>query len=373
MQEFIPIARVELSEAEIEAAVRVLRTGRLRQGACTEEFERAYAEEFGARHAIAVSSGTAALHICYLATLKPGDEVLVPSFGHISTASMAHFAGCKPVFCDVDPRTFTLDLEDAERRVTGRTRCVAPIHLFGNACDIAGIISFAEKHGLLIVWDAAQAHGTRYRGRDVGSFDNLVCYSFYPTKNMTTGEGGMVTTNDGELAEKCRLLRSHWQTKKYFHPGLGFNYRMSEVEAAIGHEQLKVLGRLIDKRRTNASYLTAGLEGVDGVMTPLVKDGVEPSYHQYTILLEPGKLSCTRDEFADMLRGKGIGTGVHYPRPMHKQPAFESMYGETHLPVVEDLCTRILSLPVHPHLSEKDLARIVEAVREVASGGAVKA
>lgn len=367
MAEFIPIAKVELSDAEIQAAVEVLKSGRLVQGRLIQEFEAAFSEQVGAKYAIAVSSGTAALHIAYLAALNEGDEVLVPSFSHISTASMACFAGCKPVFCDIDPKTFTLSLDDAERRVGKKTKGVAPVHLFGNSCAIDEIRDFAKVNHLVTIWDAAQAHGTKYQGINVGSVDDIVTYSFYATKNMTTGEGGIITTNDAELAEKCRLLRSHWQTEKYFHPRLGFNYRMTEIEAAIGLEQIKRLDQLIARRRDNAAYLTKALAGIDGIITPFVEDKVDHSYHQYTIMLELSKLKCTRDEFTDELHKEGVGTGVHYPRPLHKQPAFEAMFGEIHLSVVEDVSTRILSLPVYPQLEEVDLNRIVEAVEAVVS------
>jgi len=367
MGEFIPIARVELAAEDIEAAVDVLKSGSLVQGRKIQEFEKAFAEQVGSKHAIAVSSGTSALHVAYLAGLNEGDEVLVPSFSHISTASMLCFAGCRPVFCDIDPRTFTLSIDDARTRLTKKTRAMAPVHLFGNACDMDEIIGFASEHNLLVVWDAAQAHGTRYRGRDIGSFDNFVTYSFYATKNMTTGEGGMITTNSGDLDEKCRLLRAHWQTSKYYHPEIGLNYRMTEVEAAIGREQLKRLDASIAQRRANAAYLTKGLKDVEGIVTPLVKDGVEHSYHQYTILIEPDRLGCSRDELITALKELGIGTGVHYPRPLHQQPAFEDRFGKVSLPIVEGISERILSLPVFPQLQEVELARIVKAMKEVAS------
>jgi len=367
MGEFIPIAKVELADEDIDAAVEVLRSGSLVQGRRTREFEEAFAAHVGSKHAIAVSSGTAALHVAYLAGLAEGDEVLVPSFSHISTASMACFAGCRPVFCDIDPRTFTLSVDDARARLTAKTRAIAPVHLFGNACDMDDIIGLASERELLVVWDAAQAHGTGYRGRDVGSFDDMVTYSFYPTKNMTTGEGGMIATNSDGLAEKCRLLRAHWQTSKYYHPAIGLNYRMTELEAAIGLRQLQRLGQSIAKRRSNAARLTRGLEGLPGIVTPLVKAGVEHSYHQYTVLVEPDGLGCARDEFAAALKDRGIGTGVHYPRPLHKQPAFEARYGDTTLPVVEGISERILSLPVYPQLGEAELGRIVDAIRDIAS------
>jgi len=365
MKDFVPIAKVSLADEEINAAIEVLKSGKLRQGRKTEEFERAFAEKVGAQYAIAVSSGTAALHIAYLSVLKPGDEVLVPSFSHISTASMVHFAGCRPIFCDIDLRTFTLALEDARGRITSNTSAVAPVHLFGNACTIDEIIDLARQRDLRIIWDAAQAHGTKYEGRDVGSFDDLVCYSFYPTKNITTGEGGMITTNEPELAERCQLLRSHWQTEKYYHPRLGFNYRMTDVEGAIGLEQLKKLDQFVQRRRENAAYLTEGLSKVEEIIPPFVPEGVEHSYHQYTILLDLDKLNCTRDEFVKTLKEEGIGTGVHYPRPLHKQPAFAEMLGNNSLPVSEGISKRILSLPVHPQLRQRELNSILEGISKV--------
>ncbi len=361
---FIPIAKVALSNEEIEAAVGVLRSGRLVQGPCTEEFERRFAEAVGARNAIATSSGTAALHIAYLATLEPGSDVLVPTFSHISTASMVHFAGCRPIFCDIDPKTFTLDLNDVKRRLTPNTRAIVGVHLFGNACAIDEILAFAREHNLKIIWDAAQAHGTRYRGRDVGSFPDMVCYSFYPTKNMFVGEGGMITTDDDELAEKCRLLRSHGQTRKYYHPMLGFNYRMTDVEAAIGLKQLEKLNEFVQKRRENAAFFTERLSRIEGIQTPYVPKDVEHSYHQYSILIDSEKLGLTRDELAQTLKDRGIGTGVHYPRPIHKQPAFESLLGEQRLPISEQVAEKILSLPVHPHLTFDNLESICTAVEQ---------
>ena len=362
MERFIPIAQVELSDDEIEAAVEVLKSGRLIQGERTKEFEKSFAEFVGAEQAIAVSSGTAALHIAYLATIESGDDVLVPTFSHISTASMVHFAGGRPVFCDIDPQTFTLDLASALANLTDKTTAIVPVHLFGNACPIDETLEFARANDLTVIWDAAQAHGTRYRGADVGSFDDLVCYSFYPTKNMFTGEGGMVTTNDADLAERCRLLRAHGQTEKYYHPTLGLNYRMTDVEAAIGLRQVEKLSDLITKRRDNAAFLTEGLAHLDGITPPDVPDHVDHSYHQYSILLDVERLNGSRDQFMSTLRDQGIGTGVHYPRSIHKQPAFEDLVGAQTLSTSEEISTRILSLPVHPSLSTSDLEAIVRAL-----------
>lgn len=364
-QRLIPMAEVRFSDEELEAALEVLRSGKLAQGEMVRAFEEAFAHYVGVRYAVAASSGTAALHLAYLAVLEPGGEVLVPTFTHISTASMIHFAGCRPVFCDIDPRTFTMDVEDARRRVTPRTRAVVPVHLFGNACKVEEILAFAQEHGLRVVWDACQAHGTRYQGRDVGSLDDLACYSFYPTKNLFVGEGGMVTTNDPALYEKLKLLRSHGQTRKYYHTLLGFNYRMTEVEAALGLSQLGRLEHLTERRRANAAFLDRGLGGLPGVQAPWVSDGVRHVYHQYSILLDE---RVERDTLVASLHRQGVETGVHYPLPLHLQPALASYAGGVRLPVSEEVARRILSLPVHPGLSQEDLEQVVGAVRAAIQG-----
>ena len=335
------------------------------QGKRVEEFERAFAEKVGARFAVCVSSGTAALHVAYLALIKPGDEVLVPTFTHISTASMVHYAGGTPVFCDICPRTFTIDVEEIKRKISKKTAAIAPVHLFGNSCRIDEIIDIASEYNLKIVWDAAQAHSTQYFGKDVGSFDDVVCYSFYPTKNMITGEGGIITTNSEEIYQNCKLLRSHGQGKKYYHTQFGLNYRMTEVEAVIGIEQLKKLDFFIERRRKNAEYITTRLSGIEGILLPFVEEGILHSFHQYCILLDLAAFKCSRDEFLQALMQEGVETGVHYPRPVHKQPVFEHLLGDISLPVSEDVSKRIFSLPVHPYLSGEDLERIVKGVEKL--------
>ncbi|MFX0202262.1 MAG: DegT/DnrJ/EryC1/StrS family aminotransferase [Candidatus Hodarchaeota archaeon] len=365
MKKFIPIAKVELGNEEIQAALEVFKSGNLCQGEKTKEFERSFAKKVGAMHAVACSSGTTALHIAYLALTKPGEEVLVPAFTHISTASMVCFSGAKPVFCDIDPRTFTIDLKEIRRRITSKTKAIAPVHLFGNACEIDEILNIAKENNLRIIWDAAQAHGTKYKNQDVGSFDDLVCYSFYPTKNMITGEGGMITTNNPEFYERLKLLRSHGQEKKYFHTSLGFNYRMTDIEATVGVEQLKKLDGFIERRRRNAEYLSENLSNINGLTSPFSKEYVRHSYHQYSILLDKQKLHCSRDEFAAALKEKGIGTGVHYPRPLHQQPVFKKLASNESLPVSEQYSKEILSLPVYPDLDKSELDMILQGIIEV--------
>lgn len=358
----IPIANVELGDEEIEAAVDVLESGYLVQGDQVDQFEDEFADYVGVEHAIAVSSGTAALHIAYLATLSEGSDVLVPALSHISTGSMVTYAGCNPIICDVDERTFTLGVNSAMERLTTNTEAIVPVHLFGNACDVDAIQKFTEQHDLTVIWDAAQAHGTTYAGRNVGAFQDVVTYSFYPTKNMTTTEGGMITTDDSEVAEECRLLRSHWQTEKYYHPRLGLNYRMTDLEAAIGRAQLQKLPDFVSKRRNNAAVLNDGLRDVDGVTIPFVPDDIEHSHHQYTILLDTDFLGCSRSDFQKALEERGVGTAVHYPRPLHEQPGFGDI--NVSLETAESICDQVLSLPVYPKLTEDDIVQIINGIDE---------
>ncbi len=363
---FIPVAKVHIDEEEIEAAVEVLRSGNLRAGPVCQEFEARFAAKVGARYALAVSSGTAALHIAYAALLEPGDEVLVPAFTFIATASMVSLVGARPVFCDVDPETMTLDVEDARRRITSRTRAIAPVHLFGNPANVDAIQALAAEYGLRIIWDAAQAHGARFRGRDVGSLDDVVCYSFYPTKNMTTGEGGMITTNDEALYEKMRLLRSHGDAARYHHVMLGFNYRLTDVMAAIGVRQLEKLDEWVARRRRNAVYLTQHLRHIPGLRPQKEQPLGESSFSLYTVALDLDCFMCTRDEFVDLLRSENIGTAVHYPRPLHRQIAYANEHAPPSLPTSEALSAQVFSLPVHPFLTDADLEAIVEGVQKVA-------
>ncbi len=360
----IPIARVVIEEDEVQAVEKVLRSGGFRQGPITKEFEEAFARFCGAKHAVAVSSGTAALHLAYWSILEPGDEILVPAFTFAATATAAVACGARPVFVDVEPDTLLMDPQDAAAKVTPRTRAIAPVHLYGNACDANRLGDMAQKHGLKVVWDAAQAHGTRYRGEDVGCLPDMVCYSFYPTKNMTTGEGGMVTTNDPDLAHRLRLLRSHGMEGKYNHVILGLNYRLTDLAAAVGLLQLKKLEGRLTKRRANGAFLEKRLGKLAGIRLLATRSETVHSYHQFTVLLEN---EAKRDAFRNILGEHGVETAVHYPLPLHKQPIFREEHANQPMPVAEEAALRVCSLPVHPHLAEGDLERIAQAV-EVAAG-----
>jgi perosamine synthetase len=362
--EQIPVAGVDIRPEDVEAVAAVLRTGNLRQGAITAEFERAFADRVGGAHAVAVSSGTAALHLAYMALFSAGDEVIVPSFTFVATASMLVAVGAIPVFADVDPRTFTLSLQEVERCITPRTKGIAGVHLFGNACDIDGLAGIAEQHGLTLVWDAAQAFGTEYRGREVGSYPAATCYSFYPTKNITTGEGGMVVTHDASVAEVLRLSRSQGAAGKYVHTRLGFNYRMTDMAAALGLRQLDRLDHYLARRRENASALSAGLADVPGILTPESAPLAAHTYNQYSILVGDDGTNLSRDDLASGLAARGIQTAVHYPRPLHQQPMFDGEW--TGLEVSERLSQHILALPVHPGVTPDQSEQVAAAIREVA-------
>jgi len=363
----IQMASIKLTEDEIRAATDVLRSGALRQGRQCEAFEKEFAQKVGAKHAVTCANGSAALHLAYMAFLQQGDEVLVPSFTFIATGSMVTMTGGTPVFCDIDPETFLIDLRDAEKKITGKTRAIAPVHLFGNACDMESIRKFAEKHDLVIVWDAAQAHGATYRQQDVGSFGDFVCYSFYPSKNMFVGEGGMICTDSDAYYEKLRFMRTHGQTGKYYHTMMGLNYRMTDVEAAIGREQLRRLDDMLRVRRRNAEILLEGLSDIDGIRCQKITLQGGHAWHQFCIAVEKEIFGMDRDELAGRLKEKGIASGVHYPRGLHQQPVFEQRYGRMSLPATEALAEKILAIPVHHGLCEADAREVVLAIRDAGS------
>jgi len=358
----LQMAEIVLAEDEIQAAIEVLRSGALRQGKQCDAFEAEFAAHVGAAHAVTSANGSAALHLAYMAFLQPGDEVLVPAFTFIATGSMVTVSGGRPILCDVDPGTFLIDLEDAERRITPRTKAISPVHLFGNPCAIDAVQAFAARHNLRIVWDAAQAHGASYHGCDVGSFGDFVAYSFYPSKNMFVGEGGMTCTDNKDFEHRMRHMRSHGQTGKYLHTMLGLNYRMTDVEAAIGRKQLQRLDAMVETRRRNAAILNDGLAGISGIHPQRLTPGSEHAWHQYCVLVDESAFGMDRDGLAARLHEEGIATGVHYPRGLHQQPIFQELYGYEPLLVTERLAREILALPVHHGLETTDVARIVDAV-----------
>lgn len=363
----IPISKPLFTNKEIKHIIKVLKSGYLRQGPKTEEFEKKFCKKVGSKYAYAVSSGTAALHTSYLSILKRGDEVIVPAFTFISTASTVVYSNSKPVFADINEDTFTINPQDVNEKISLKTKAIAPVHLFGHAADMKTLGEIAEDHDLFLVNDAAQAHGTKIDGKDIGALDDLNCYSFYPTKNMTTGEGGMVTTNERRFYEKGRLIRSHGQESKYYHTTFGLNYRMTDIAAVMGLNQLEKLDKFLEKRRRNAETLTKALGKIEGIRPPIVKSNVDHSFAVYSVLMVLSHFKCTRNEFVKALQAENIGCSVHYPIPLTKQPVFKENFKIHECPVAEAVSEKIFSLPVHPQLNKTHLEKIIEAVELVAS------
>ncbi len=354
----IPIAQPLLGAEEQAAVAEVLASGQLAQGPRVAEFERAFAEYVGTKHAVAVANGTAALVVALQAHgIGPGDEVVTTPFSFIATATSIIACGATPVFADVDPFDLNLDPEQVERVLTPRTKAVVPVHLYGHPARVSELAELCDSYGLALIEDAAQAHGAEHGGKRVGSF-GTGCFSFYPTKNMTTGEGGMVTTDDDEVAARARQIRDHGQERRYLHTRLGLNWRMTDVAAAIGLVQLRKLEAWNEQRLRNAAFLAERLEHVQ---LPAVRPGDRHVFHQFTV-----RVGRDRDAILEGLRAEGIGAAVHYPLPLHRQPILRELgLGGGSFPVAEAAAESVLSLPVHPALSDEDLERVAEAVNRL--------
>lgn len=354
----IPIAMPLLGKEEIDAVTEVLSSGMIAQGPKVEEFELAFSGYTGCEYAAAVNSGTAALHIALLAHgIGKEAEVITSPFTFIATANSILYTGAKPVFADIEPDTYNIDPEKIQEQITSKTKAIMPVHLYGHPADMKAIMEIAEDHKLIVIEDACQAHGAECLGKKAGSF-GTGAFSFYPTKNMTTSEGGIITTSDREIAEKAKMLRAHGSKIRYLHEMLGFNLRMTDIAAAIGLVQLKKLDGFTAARQGNAALLSAGLKGIPRVLPAATKPGCTHVFHQYTIRAEK------RDELAAFLKEKGIGTGVHYPIPIHKQPYYMELGYTDSLPVSEKAAEEVISIPVHPGLSRDNVQKIIKEIKE---------
>jgi perosamine synthetase len=362
-QDFIPPARPVIGEAEIDAAVRVLRSGMVIQGPEVAGFEQEFGEFVGGRHCVAVNSGTSALHLTLMALgFGPGDEVIVPSFSFAATANVVRLVGATPVFVDIEPGSFNLDPDAVAAAVTPRTVAIMPVHLYGLPARMDRIMEIAQQNDLAVVEDAAQAHDAAIDGTPVGSFGVAGCFSFYPTKNMHSLEGGMISTADANFARTLRLLRNQGMEQRYQNEIVGANVRLTDVAAAIGRVQLSQLPEWTEKRRANAAYLSANLTGVT---VPEVEPGYRHVYHQYTIRVAGG-----RDAFSAQLKELGVGSAAYYPTPIHRLRPFldeDGAVGDWKLPETDRAADEVLSLPVYPALTRDQLDRIVEAVNTVAA------
>ncbi|MGN6781073.1 MAG: DegT/DnrJ/EryC1/StrS family aminotransferase [Marmoricola sp.] len=366
MNDFIPPARPIIGEEERVAVDRVLRSGMLAQGPEVAAFETEFAEHFGlGRACVAVNSGTSGLHLGLLASgVGPGDEVIVPSFTFAATANAVALTGATPVFADIDLDSFCLDPGSVAAAVTERTVGVMPVHLYGHPADMTALDAIVAEHGLMVFEDAAQAHGASWAGTPVGAFGRFAMFSLYPTKNMTSGEGGMVSVADPETERLLRLYRNQGMERQYANEVVGFNNRMTDLNAAIGRVQLTKVDGWTKARQDNATFLT---EHLTGVVTPPVTPEAVHVYHQYTV-----RVPEDRDGLAAALREEyNVGSGMFYPTPVHRLAPFQDP-AETpvELPSTETAAAQCLSLPVHPSLSQGDLERIVTAVNKLAGAGA---
>jgi dTDP-4-amino-4,6-dideoxygalactose transaminase len=358
----VPATGIQLGPEEVEALTRVIASGMLAQDAEVAAFEEEFAAHVDGRACVAVNSGTSALLLGLLALgIGPGDEVIVPSFSFAATANAVVLAGARPVFADIEPAHLCLDESSVLDAITERTAAIMPVHLYGHPAAMGRLCEIATSHGLAVVEDAAQAHLAALHARPAGTFGAVAAFSFYPTKNMTTGEGGLVVCADEAVARRVRLLRNQGMERRYANEMVGYNMRMSELHAAIGRVQLRRLPGWTEQRRRNAARLTAGLTGLaraGRLRLPSVAVGAEPVWHQYTVR------SGQRDELVGRLAELGVHTGIYYPTPIHRLPAYAANPRSPHLPHTDAAAAEVLSLPVHPTLTPPQLEHVVRAVKQ---------
>ncbi|MDH5595502.1 MAG: DegT/DnrJ/EryC1/StrS family aminotransferase [Candidatus Bathyarchaeota archaeon] len=355
----IPLSKVYVDDNIREAVLETLNSGWYILGEKVKEFERKFAEFCGVKHAICTSSGTTAIFLSLLAIdIKPGDEVIIPSFSFIATATPILHVRAKPVFTDVDLRTYTMNQREVKEKLSKRTKAIMPVHLFGHPADMDPIMKIAEENNLFVIEDACQAHGAEYKGRKIGGIGHIACFSFYPSKNMTVcGDGGIVTTNSDEIAEKVRLLRDHGRIEKYTHQIVGYNLRFNEIQATIGIKQLEKLPGWNETRRKIAQAYNEALDNL--VVVPIEEQWAKRVYHMYVIRTEK------RNKLREFLKENGISTGIHYPIPITKQPAVTDALGQTYFFKNSELASRtVLSLPLYPQLAMNEIEYVSAKISE---------
>lgn len=362
----IPLVNVKVQFAQIreeaeKSVLEILNTGAYILGQHNKAFETELAEYTGAKYAVPVKSGTDALYIALRAAgIQPGDEVITSPFTFIATAEAIWYLGAKPVFVDIDPETYCIDVKQIEKKITKKTKALLPVHLFGHSVDVAGLEAIAKKHNLIIIGDACQSIGTEYQAQPIGGIFAAECYSFYPTKNLGgCGEGGAVTTNDAKLYDTMKILRAHGMREVYKHEMIGYNMRLDEIQCAILRLKLKKLPGWTKRRQEIASQYDQAFKKLTGLKTPAVKPYSNHIYHQYTLL------SANREKIVNHLKANGIGTAVHYPIPLHLQDAFKYL-GEREgtYPISEKIAKQIFSIPVYPELTAEEVDYIIEKVTE---------
>ena len=381
--EFLPFAQPLLGEEEIGEVVHCLRSGWLTTGQKVKQFEREFTEFTGARHALAVNSCTAALHLALEAVgVGPGDEVITTPMTFTATAAVIEHLGARPVLADVEPHTLNIDPAQIERRLSARTKAILPVHFAGQACDMDSIMSIARDHGVPVIEDAAHAIPTRYQGRLVGTLSDVTCFSFYATKNVTTGEGGMVVTDREDFAERMKLMHLHGMSrdawKRYTQNGSwsyeilapGFKYNLTDIAAAIGIHQLRKCNAFHQRRHAIADLYDAGLRDVPGIQVPQVDDRASHGWHLYVIQVDSERLGFGRNEFIDKLIARNIGVSVHFI-PLHVHPYYRERYAlrPDDYPHAMAAYERIVSLPIYAKMEDEDVRHVIDAVRDIALEG----
>ncbi len=367
-----PVAfmRPQLQPQDVEAAHEVLKSGMLRAAGKCAELEERFSAATGAKHAMTCANGTCALQLAYAPLFERGDEVLVPAWTYIATASMLVAAGLKPIWVDSLEDTMQIDVADAAKKITPNTKGIAATHLYGMPVDVNAVAELAKAHDLKVVYDCAQAHLSTVDGKGIGTFGDACTYSFYATKNLGTGEGGMITVNDDGLAHKVALLRSHGESDKYLPESIGFTYRMNDITGAIGCSRFDRLLAEPNARRAAADHYDRVRGAIDGVLPPTRTAGADSAWHLYTAKLDLDQFTVDRDTFVAALKAEGVPTAIHYPRSLTRQPAFQDFVSEAnggHPPVADVLSTKVFSLPMHHELDGPTIERIGEAMAKVAA------
>ncbi len=350
-------------KAEIDGAIKeIVDSCAFVLGKSVEDFEKNFAKFCNTKYAVGVNSGTAALHLALLSLgIKQGDEVITTPNTFIATAEAISHCGAKPVFCDIDEDTYNIDPDLIEEKITENTKAIIPVHLYGNPCDMDKINAIAKKHNLFVVEDSCQAHEAEYKGKKTGSLSNIAAFSFYPGKNLGAyGEGGMVVTNNEELASKCRLYRAHGEYPKNTHQVIGYNYRMEGMQGAVLNVKLKYLTQWNEARRKKAEIYSRLLKDI--VITPEIGEDNKSVFHLYVVRHK------NRDELREFLQKRDIATGIHYLKPIHLQKAYSHLrYKEGDFPVAEKVMKEILSLPIYPELTNERIEYVCDAIKEFES------
>ncbi|SDW09885.1 UDP-4-amino-4,6-dideoxy-N-acetyl-beta-L-altrosamine transaminase [Tepidimicrobium xylanilyticum] len=376
---YLPYAQQWVDEEDVGEVVKVLKSDFLTTGPKIEEFEKRFADYVGAKYAVSISNGTAALHAaCFAAGIKEGDEVITSPITFAASANCVLYQGGKPIFADIDPKTYNIDIEDVERKITKKTKAIIPVDFTGQPVDIDGINEIAKKYGLVVIEDAAHSLGAEYKSKKIGSLVDITTFSFHPVKHITTGEGGMITTNDEKLYNKLKLFRTHGITRDkemlqnkdegpwfYEQLELGYNYRMTDIQAALGISQLNKINGFLKRRREIAKKYDEYLKNIDGIILPYQESFSKSAWHLYVIQLELEKFKVGRKEIFEALQAENIGVNVHYI-PVYYHPYYKRLGYEKGLcPNAEKLYERIITLPLYPKMKDKDIEDVVNVMDKV--------